>query len=162
MALAANTAGILETWLRTTAGSYPAETARHLLDEPDPFRNPVGQAMREGLPVLLDAVLGRVPFEAVAAPLERLIRIRAMQAFTPAQAIGFLLKLIPLLRESYSSDAARIEAEARIHRMTLAAFDLYVSCREQAHTIQLKELRRRTYVLDRQGVQRACRGPEEA
>ena len=161
MAVAATAEEILETWLRATAGSYPAETARHLLDEPDPFRNPVGTAMRETLPVLLDAVLDRVPFDAASAPLERLVRIRAMQDFTPGQAVAFLLNLIPLLRESHSSDAVRIETEDRIHRLALAAFDKYAACREQAHAIQLKELRRRTYVLDRLGVQRACREPEE-
>jgi hypothetical protein len=157
MAVAANEGDILETWLRATAESYPAETARHLLDEPDPFRNPVGTAMRETLPVLLDAVLDRVPFDAASAPLERLVRIRAMQNFTPGQAVGFLFQLIPLLPESYRADP---ETEDRIHRLTLVAFDLYVACREQANAIQLKELRRRTYVLDRLGGQRACRGPE--
>jgi hypothetical protein len=32
-----------------------------------------------------------------------------------------------------------------------------MNCREQAHEIQMKELRRRTYVLDRLPVQRSCK-----
>jgi hypothetical protein len=157
MAVTATADDILERWLRATVGSYPAETARQLLDESDPFRNPIGNAMREVLPVLLDAVLGRVSFDVTSVPLDRLIRIRAMQNFTPGQAVGFLLPLIPLLREAHRSDP---ETEGRIHRLMLAAFDLHAACREQAHAIQLKEIRRRTYVLDRLGVQRSCKESE--
>lgn len=138
--------GLLDAWMQITAQSYPAETARHLLQEQDPFRNPVGHTMREVLPALLDVVLGRIPEDDAAAPLERLIRIRAVQDLTPGQAIGFLFQLNPLLREQVGKDEAM---ETRVNRLALTAFDLYVSCREQMHAIQIKELRRSAYVPQR-------------
>lgn len=133
---------LLDAWLRIAAQAYPPETARHLLQERDPFRNPVGHAMREAFPVLLDVVLGRIPAGDAAATLERLIRIRAVQDFTPGQAVGFLFQLIPLLRERAGRDDA---LEDGVNGLALMAFDRYVSCREQVHAIQLKELRRRTH-----------------
>jgi hypothetical protein len=140
---ATNDSAILDAWIEVTAQSYPAETARHLLEDRDPFRNPVGHAMRETLPTLLDAILGRTPVDNAAAPLERLIRIRAVQHLTPGQAIGFLFQLNPLLRERVGKDQA---LEDRVNSLALMAFDVYMSCREQMHAIQLKELRRRAYV----------------
>jgi hypothetical protein len=140
MPVPATTAALLDAWLQLTVQWYPAETALHLLEEPDQFRNPVGHAMREALPVLLDVVLGRIPAADATAPLERLIRIRAIQDLTPGQAIGFIFLLNPLLREHVAKDEA---LQDRLNGLALTAFDLYVSCREQAHRIQLKELRRR-------------------
>ena len=143
MPASATNAALLDAWLQVTAQSYPAETARHLLEERDQFRNPVGYAMREALPALLDVVLGRIPAADAAAPLERLMRIRAVQDLSPGQAIGFVFQLNPLLREWGVKDQA---LEDRVNGLVLTAFDLYVNCREQAHAIQLKELRRRVKV----------------
>lgn len=112
----------------------------------DPFRNPVGYAIRDALPVLLDVVLGRVPVLEVRVPLERLMRIRAVQDCTPAQAVSFLFVLKPLVRERMGLDAAM---EDRIDRLALAAFDLYLRCREEAHVIQLRELHRRAQWSER-------------
>src|ERR1035441_8462243 len=99
MPASATNAALLDAWLQVTAQSYPAETARHLLEERDQFRNPVGHAMREALQALLDVDLGRIPAADAAAPLERLMRIRAVQDLSPGQAIGFVFQLNPLLRE---------------------------------------------------------------
>ena len=106
----------------------------------DPFRNPVGFAIRDALPVLLDVVLGRVPVLEVRAPLERLMKIRAVQDCTPAQAVAFLFALKRLLRDRMGLDAAM---EDRIDRLALLAFDQYLRCREEAHVVQLRELHRR-------------------
>jgi hypothetical protein len=135
-----DTSPLLVAWLRVTAESYPAETARHLLEDQDPFRNPVGQVLRDTLPALLTVILGNKPAAYAFPALERLIRIRAVQEFTPAQAIGFLFQVKPLIRENFPNDAA---IEDRITELTLSAFDMYVNCREQMHAIQLKELRRK-------------------
>lgn len=134
-----DTSPLLDAWLQVTAESYPPETVRHLLDDQDPFRNPVGHGMREALPALLDVILGNRPAADAVPSLERLIRIRAVQQFTPAQAIGFLFQVKPLLRERFGYDVA---SEDRVTALALRAFDLYVNCREQMHAIQLKELRR--------------------
>jgi RsbT co-antagonist protein rsbRD N-terminal domain len=125
-------ATILAAWLERLGPLAPAA---------DPFRDPVGYTVREALPVLLDVALGSNPVEDAVAPLERLMRIRAVQDLTPAQAVGFLFELKPLLREfGGPADFAR---DGRIDALALLAFDRYVRCREDAHAIQLRELRRR-------------------
>lgn len=105
----------------------------------------MGHALRETLPVLLDAVLGRVSVADAAVPLGQLIRIRAVQDLTPGKAVGFLFELYPLLRETVPAE----ELEDRVNQLALVAFDLYMRCREQVHAIQLKDLRRRAAVLER-------------
>lgn len=130
MLATASTSTILQAWLRTTAGD--------LVEEPDEFRNPVGHAFREALPVLLEVALGRLPMERAAGPLERLMRIRAVQDLKPSEAAGFLFELYPLLRDFVPTAAL----QERVSRMAMDAFDSYMACREQAHAIRIKELRR--------------------
>jgi len=139
---------ILQDWLAQAAHTWPEQAA--LLDVRDPFHNPVGCALREGLPELLDAVLADEWPEGAGAALERLVRIRAVQDFTASQAVSFLLLLKPVLRARLAESRSRVEAlEDRVDRLMLVAFDLFTGCREQARQIQLDEARRRVYLGER-------------
>jgi hypothetical protein len=88
--------------------------------------------------------------------LERIVRIQAVQDFTPGQAVGFLFRFKPVLREVWKEEghdrltaADLTRLESRIDEMALLAFDLYMECREQMYEIQAKEARRRLYLLER-------------
>jgi hypothetical protein len=89
----------------------------------DPFRDPVGHTVREVLPILADVALGERPMKDAIEPLDRLMRIRAVQEMAPSQAVGFLMR----------PNAS----------LALMAFDVYLRCREELHTVQIRELRRR-------------------
>ncbi len=56
-----NQAAILGDWLARVAETYPAETAKFLLAQKDPFANPVGGAVAEGLAAVLAALAGEPP-----------------------------------------------------------------------------------------------------
>lgn len=118
-------------WLEATLASYPPETSRFLLEDKDPFRNPVGQAFKESLPVLVEEVLGEMDAARIDAALERIVKIRAVQDVTPAGAVSFVFLLKPILR-----DPAR---EERVDRLALRAFDLYMQCREKIWAIRARE-----------------------
>ena len=143
---------ILDDWLARIANSYPAQTARFLLNERDPFRNPVGSTFKENLPPLIDAVFGETDTAAAGPPLESMMRMRAVQDFTPGQAVGFLFLLKKVIRERLRPRGdEQVILENRIDELALAAFDLYVKCREQINEIKLNEARRSLYVAMRRG-----------
>ena len=143
----------VEEWLASTLQTYPEQTGRFLRDERDPFRNPVGQTLRTGLTALVAELLGDFDRPRVAAALEAIVRIRAVQDFTPAEAVGFVL-LARRAARAVAGDGdpgvGPLDAlDARVDDMALVAFDLYARCREEIHAIGARAARRRVYVLER-------------
>lgn len=107
----------------------------------DPFRDPVAHTFQQMFPALVECVLGRISPEAAAGSLERVMRIQAVQASTPAQAVAFLTELEQLVEGA--------DAHARIDRLTRDAHDQYIRCREEIDAIRHRELRRRNFVAER-------------
>jgi RsbT co-antagonist protein rsbRD N-terminal domain len=155
--LAAQRQAILEAWLARTADTYPPQAAQLLREQRDPFRNPMGQVLREGLPALLDVLLGEGDLEGAVPALDRVVRVRAVQDFTPGEAVGFLFLLKGVIREvpgvwggHAGGPPDPIEAvEDRIDRLVLLGFDRYAACREQMAEIRVHEAQRRLFVLGR-------------
>jgi hypothetical protein len=137
---------IADAWLKRTVQTYPERTAKVLLTEGDRFRNPAGYALREGLPVLLDAVLGDAELAVAEPALEDLLRIRAVQEFSAGEAVSFVFLLKPLLRDLSGCDG---RVEDRIDELALMAFDAYMRCRERLLKLEINESRRRMYILER-------------
>jgi len=138
-ALAHRKEAVVNEWLARTLRTYPSHTARFLHQEADPFRNPVGAALKQGLPALFDELVGVMDAARIRMVLDSLVRIRAVQDFSPSQAVGFLFLLKDVLREQGALPA---EFERRIDQMALTAFDLYMECREQIAEIKVSEARR--------------------
>ncbi|HEY5998512.1 MAG TPA: RsbRD N-terminal domain-containing protein [bacterium] len=149
-------AEILERWLQVLLGTYPAETARFLTGVADPFGNPVGQTLRAGVDRLYDALVGGHGPDAMAAAADGIVRIRAVQEFPPSVAVGFALALRPILREELAgaalADAERAALDDAVDRMALAAFDVYMQCREKIFEIRVRELRDARRMAERLGA----------
>ncbi len=135
---------ILAEWLAATLATYPDQTARMLRELRDPFRNPVGHVVRESLAAVLEEILGGMDGEKLRAALDGIVRIRAVQDFTPSQAVAFLFALKPILRRHGAADR-----EEAADRAALAAFDVYMACREKLYEARANEARRRFGVLER-------------
>jgi hypothetical protein len=128
---------ILDEWFRRTLATYGEGTAQLLLSETDPFRNPVGHALRSGLQMALEELFGEMNRERIATALDQILRVRAVQDLTPSEAVGFVFLLREILAEhERAADAA---LDTRIDQLALAAFDLYLACREQVAAIRQKE-----------------------
>jgi len=149
--LTARKDALLAAWLTRTLETYPAESRDFLVREKDSFRNPVGHTLREGLASLLDGLLGARDVMDLVSVLEPMVRLRAVQDFSPNQALSFLFLLKDVARE----EAARLgesaceeteRLEKRIDRLALTAFDLYMKCREEMSTIQINAARRSLFV----------------
>ena len=141
---------VVRKWLAQVLEDYPEETSRFLLQTNDPFRNPVGRALREGLPVLLDEIAGGMDSSRIDKALDEIVHIRAIQDFSASQAVGFLLLLKPTIREELTPSSPVLETLfSRIDEMVLRAFDLYMRCREKTYEIKANEAKRRVYLLER-------------
>ena len=84
--------------------------------------------------------------------LDPIIRIRAVQNFTPSQATSFILSLKKVLRENLTKElrdngatAELIAFESKIDQLCLMAFDIYMQCREKIYQISANETRNRTF-----------------
>jgi len=159
--LAARKSVIIREWLARTLHTYPEHTSRFLSSTQDPFRNPVGHTLKEVLPAVLDELLGPLDVARLRPLLDRIVRLRAVQDFTPGQAVAFLFQLKAVLREVLKQEGRGdrdvedvIGLEGRIDEMALLAFDLYVECRERMYEIREREARRRLgLLLKRQAVE---------
>ncbi len=151
---------ILKKWFDLTAQTYASDTAEFIKDKKDRFSNPVGGTMQSSLKGLLSHLIHGVDRETVIAHLDPIVRIRAVQNFTPSQATAFILYLKQICREVLSKDlgdskfaAEFVEFESRIDQLCLMAFDIYMQCREKIFRISANETRNRTFrAFERAGL----------
>jgi hypothetical protein len=155
-----NKAAIAKKWFNLAAQTYALDTAQFLKSKTDPFANPVGSTMMAGLDGILDQLIHTMDPEALNSHLDSIIRIRAIQNFTPSQATAFILSLKKVFREYLAKElqdrrlaAEFIEFESKIDQICLMAFDIYMQCREKVYQISANETRNRTFkAFERAGL----------
>ncbi len=165
--LAAKKQEILKSWFQATAESYPTDTARFLKRQKDPFANPVGQTTYRSLDALFDALVANAGRNALAQALDPILRIRAVQTFTPSKAVSFVFALKRIIRQHLPTggpDAveAMAQLDGQIDEMALAAFDIFAACREKVYELKATESRKQFFgSLKRAGLidEAAADGP---
>ena len=147
---------IYSEWLKRVLQTYPEDSSRLLELDRDPFRNPVGHALQEGLSVLVEEILGGMDRARITAALDGIVRIRAVQDFTAGQAVAFVFLLREVVRKHLGDHQAILElAERRIDDLAILAFDLFVACREKMYEIKADALKRSMCVQTRLDRKRA-------
>ena len=84
------------------AGTYPIDTSGFLKTTKDRFANPVGGAVSDGLGSMFDELLNDMDRETLIPNIEPMIKIRAVQNFSPSQAVSFIFSLKKIVRETLS------------------------------------------------------------
>ena len=143
-------AAILGRWLAMIFESYPPETAIFLRKEKNRFDNPAGYRISEGLERLYGVLLQEMERDQILACLDEIIRIRALQNFTPSQALAFIFLLKIVIREELAEEiqkenlaAELLDLESRIDGLALLGFDVYTKRREKIFEIKADEAKRR-------------------
>lgn len=140
---------IVNKWFTLVVDTYPAETAQFLRNQKDPFSNPVGQTTLQSLRTLVELLGSEPDPKAVRKALDPVLRIRAIQEFSPAQATRFIFDLKSVVREIVPRDQQPPDElrriDERIDEMALAAFDVYMQCREKIYEMKANEMKSRTY-----------------
>jgi hypothetical protein len=145
---------ILRQWIDSILDTYPAETAKFLREKKDKFTNPVAHTISEGTRGIFENLLEGLDRNKVSAFLDNIIRIRAIQEFTPSQAIAFVFALKRIVRNELAKeirDNGLYEElslfEQDIDSLGLLAFDIFMSCREKLYDIKANEMRHMTFRL---------------
>lgn len=136
----------MERWFQLILETYPADTSRFLKQEKDRFINPVGYTISQEIEALYDELLQEMNFDKLAACLDNIIRIRAVQDFPPSQTIAFIFLLKKAIREELASEIAEnrvleelLKFESKIDQLVLLALDIYMKCREKVFEIRVNE-----------------------
>jgi len=147
---------ILGRWLTMIYESYPPETAIFLRKEKDRFDNPMGYRISQGLEGLYNALLQESDREQVLTFLDEIIRIRALQNFSPSQALAFIFLLKDVVRQELADEIRKenlaeelLDLESRIDGLALLGFDVYTKRREKLLEIRIDEVKRRVSGLMR-------------
>lgn len=138
---------ILNAWFGRVVDGYPDQTSRFLRTTRDPFDNPVGSALREGLAHLLDLAIDYGDVDLARTAVDRIVRIRAVQDMPPSLAVGFVADLKRVVWEQVSEpvpESDRVWLEASVDRLLLLAFDVYASCRDDVCRVQVEAMRNRS------------------
>jgi hypothetical protein len=143
---------IVKMWFTSTIKTYPPDTAKFLKSQKDPFANPVGRTIYHGLEGLFDELLKEMEHKNIQSFLDPIIRIRAIQNFSPSQATRFIFFLKDAVRENLlkqDPEAERFKAlllfESKIDELGLMAFDIYMKCREKIYELKANEMKNRTF-----------------
>lgn len=137
---------ILEGWLNEIYGSYAPGTDNFLQNGNDRFANPVGYAISANAGQLLDALISGDDPGTLHSCLEKIIRIRAVQDFTPSQAVAFVTELKTIIRSRILPSAAKHglldelkELETTIDSLDCTSAELYVNMKKQIRELVVKE-----------------------
>ncbi len=118
----------------------------------DRFDNPVGAVTRETLEAVLDLLPGGYNQEILEKTLDPLIRIRAVQAFSAAEAVSFIFALKTIGESIIPSDQLR-QFDRMVDDIALAGFNKLLKCKEDIFLLKATESKRRIHrAFERAGL----------
>lgn len=152
-----------QKWADLILGTYPVETQAVWRKNRDQFTNPVGHSILTATSKLIPLLLSWNDAEAVAKALDTLVKIRAVQDFSPSQALSFVFVLKKLLRQEFMAELSAKGAleelmrfETRVDNLAVIAFDLYVASRDQIARMRVEEVKRaHTNIVRRANLMKA-------
>jgi len=147
---------IVERWFDMVAKTYPSDTAGFLKSKKDPFANPVRNNTLKSMRTAVAELLGGMDCDLIKKDLDPAIRIRAVQQFSPSEAIGFIFFLKDIIRELLRTKLSRqfsdpttlpeiLGLESNIDTIALIAVDIYLECREKIYSLKANVERNTVY-----------------
>ena len=143
---------IVADWFDLVAKTYAPDTAQFLKKNTDPFTNPMGGYLSTGLSGLFDQLISGLDQETVRPLLDPIVRVRAIQSFSPSKAVAFVFVIKNIVRKHLAIDSKNkslvkdlLEFEDRVDAMSLFAFDIYIQCREKIFELKANEEKERVF-----------------
>lgn len=147
--------GILKRWYSLIVESYPPDVSSFLTSEKDRFANPVRHTILTGLETLLNEITHDASREMIISSLDKIIRIRAVQGFTPSQAVAFVFLLKTAVRDELDVDKKSeisdelSQLETKIDNLASLASEVYTRCRQDIDRIKAREAGSRRFIENR-------------
>jgi len=151
---------VVHAWRRRILDSYPSAAKGAFCKKKDDSRNPIGSAIEEGTDAIVGLLLKGGDKAEMTAAVDGIVRMRAVQEFTPSEAVAFVFELKPVL-DDVLAPAARAgghdreirDLGGRVDEVALAAFDVYLACREKIWELKAAMMRDRSYkLMERAGL----------
>lgn len=154
--LSKNRPVILKKWLEAALEASPADTADLFRKQGKSPANPAVPALSSGMAGIFNELLFEADPEKAYSCLYDIMRLRAVQDFTAAQAVSFVFLLKKIIKEELSKDIQKnqnstIPSEelsealdklaSKIDAIALISFDIYMECREKLYNIKANEMR---------------------
>ena len=151
-ALRNNRYKIVDKWVAYTLATY--QSSEFFQKEKDPFANPIGNTVRSSLKALFILLIKGGDGALFKEPLISIMHLRSVQEFSPSQAVAPLNAVKHITREVLASDKETkdfinelYDFEFAVDLAVLAAFDLYMECREKIYQIRIDEIRSGKHLL---------------
>jgi len=141
-------------WFDAIMETYPLDNTGFFKKQEDRFANPVGHAFTLGIESMLEALIEEKDLTEGLPFLNDIIKVRAVQDFTPAKAVNFIFSLKKVVREELKKEIRKdqmddelLNFESKIDDLALFAFNIYVECREKLNQLKVDELKRMSFTL---------------
>ena len=151
---------IRKIWLRSILETYPDDSQRFLKEQKDRFANPVRHTFFEEIGNLLNELVEDLNTKKITPILDRIIRIRAVQDFTPSQAVSFIFLLKKVVRNTFKKEIQEegllenlLSFESKIDELALMGFDIYMKRKEKLYELRANEAKNQVSgLLERMGL----------
>ena len=150
-------ATVLKKWFDLVLDTYPDDSKRLFKQKKNQFGNPVGSTIFQELGNIFDEIINEIDKETISPFVERLIKIRAVQDFSPSGALGFIFDLKQIVVKEFDDELKNQQVFrefvgfcTRVDELAMLAFDTYMKCREKIYEIRVNEVKNMTSrVLER-------------
>ncbi len=143
-----NSDTIKERWLEGALASYGQDSAGFFRQQKNRFANPVGHTLVTETGAIVDSLIARADAADLCLHLEEIVKIRAIQEFTPSEAVSFVFLLKDTVRELFADELSvpglrseLVAFEDRIDQLALFAFDIFVKWREKVYSLRVREIK---------------------
>ena len=143
-----NRESILAKWINQTISTYEPEMVNFLKKEKNQFANPVRNTIVTSIELIYDGFLKSIAIDEFYPKLEEIIKLRAVQDFSPSNSLSFLFGLKKIvLDEVENSDQNKdlskeiFEFDQKVDALIRLAFDIYTKCRTKIYEIRIKEIK---------------------
>lgn len=148
-------ASILHRWFTLTMDGYPPGGGAFFGKETNSFANPVGSTLLGGMKILLTSLLDGTDCGKLSETLESMVKIRAVQDFSPSQALAFIFLLKKAVRRELDDEIQNalispgelLAFESRIDDMGLLSFNIYMKCREKIYELRTNQVKNMMFTL---------------
>ncbi|MBU1341701.1 MAG: RsbRD N-terminal domain-containing protein [Proteobacteria bacterium] len=142
----------VKKWFQATINTYPAQTARILGKDSNRFDNPVGAVTHETIKDVFNLITEEFNQEILEKALDPVIRIRAVQSFSAAEAVSFVFAL-KQIGENLLDDSLIRQFDKLVDQIALAAFNKFMKCKEEIFLLKATESKRRIHrAFERAGL----------
>ena len=139
---------IVKKWCDVVLSTYPEQSQKFLRKQKDAIANPVGCTISQGIESIYDELLKESESDKISLFLDNIVRVRAIQDFSPSQAVSFIFGLKDVIREVLENEVRQGEIseelvafESKIDGLALRCFNIYNQCREKIFEIRVNEVR---------------------